>query len=237
VWEDNPRSAATRGPRHCPRSGSLRCRDEGCDFAIAAKRNTAMWRACAGIGEQEWADAQDMPGAQVAACDYAPAGWPDDTYTIVRRVRVDADSPPTHARGGGAPSTPTSSRLPWRGPPPTPTRSASSSPTSPSTFTATNARPPRTSRPGSGAAPTSRTGSVKPSSVPRCGASHLDTHRNPSTRSVIRGHKPAHQAAHAAQTHPSPRTCAKSRPTWGSGSERLVPLSVGRRFRRTSGYS
>lgn len=63
---------------------------EGCDFAIAAKRNTAMWRAFAGIAEDGWVDAEGMPGAQVAAVDYAPAGWPADTYTIVRRVRVDA---------------------------------------------------------------------------------------------------------------------------------------------------
>ena len=33
----------------------------------------------------------DMPGAQVAACDYAPAGWPEGTYTLVRRVAVAAD--------------------------------------------------------------------------------------------------------------------------------------------------
>jgi len=65
---------------------------EGCDFAIAAKRNTAMWRAYASIPEQAWADAQTMPGAQVAAADYSPAGWPAETYTIVRRVRVDAEA-------------------------------------------------------------------------------------------------------------------------------------------------
>jgi hypothetical protein len=65
--------------------------EEGCDFAIAAKRNTAMWRAYASIPEDGWVDALGMPGAQVAAADYAPAGWPPDTYTIVRRVRVDAE--------------------------------------------------------------------------------------------------------------------------------------------------
>jgi Transposase DDE domain group 1 len=65
--------------------------EQGCDFAIAAKRNTAMWRAYASIGPDEWVEALGMPGAQVAAVDYAPAGWPDDTYTIVRRVRVDAE--------------------------------------------------------------------------------------------------------------------------------------------------
>jgi Transposase DDE domain group 1 len=66
-------------------------RDADCDYAIAAKRNTAAWRAYAAIGESAWVAARDMPGAQVAACDYAPAGWPPGTYTIVRRVRVDAD--------------------------------------------------------------------------------------------------------------------------------------------------
>ena len=66
--------------------------EQGCDFGVAAKRNTAMWRAYAGIGEAEWADARGMPGAQVAAVDYAPTGWPEDTYTIVRRVRVEAEA-------------------------------------------------------------------------------------------------------------------------------------------------
>ncbi len=65
---------------------------EGCDFAIAAKRNSAMWRAYSSIDPDAWVDAKDMPGAQVAAVDYTPAGWPEDAYTIVRRVRVDADA-------------------------------------------------------------------------------------------------------------------------------------------------
>ncbi len=64
----------------------------GCDFAIAAKRNAAMWRAYASIEESAWVDAIGMPGAQVAAVDYAPTGWPEGTYTIVRRVRVDAEA-------------------------------------------------------------------------------------------------------------------------------------------------
>ena len=66
--------------------------EEGCDFAIAAKRNTAMWRAYASISRDAWVDAKDMPGAQVAAVDYAPAGWPEDSYTIVRRVRVETEA-------------------------------------------------------------------------------------------------------------------------------------------------
>ncbi len=66
--------------------------EQGCDFAIAAKRNTAMWRAYASIEPDAWIDAIAMPGAQVAATDYAPAGWPEHTYTIVRRVRVEAET-------------------------------------------------------------------------------------------------------------------------------------------------
>ena len=32
-----------------------------------------------------------MHGAQVAGCDYAPASWPDRTYTIIRRVKISVD--------------------------------------------------------------------------------------------------------------------------------------------------
>ena len=64
--------------------------DAGVDFAIAAKRNTALWRAYAGIAADQWTDAIDMDHAQVATCDYAPARWPPGTYTIVRRVPVAA---------------------------------------------------------------------------------------------------------------------------------------------------
>lgn len=66
--------------------------EQGCDFAIAAKRNTAMWRAYASIEADAWVDTIGMAGAQVAAVDYAPTGWPEHTYTIVRRVRVDAEA-------------------------------------------------------------------------------------------------------------------------------------------------
>ena len=33
-----------------------------------------------------------MPGAQVAEVDYVPAGWPHDTWCVVRRVKVDPDA-------------------------------------------------------------------------------------------------------------------------------------------------
>ena len=63
--------------------------DAEADFAIAAKRNPAMWRAYAGVPDSAWMPARDMPGAQVTAVDYAPEGWPPGTYTIIRRVRVN----------------------------------------------------------------------------------------------------------------------------------------------------
>ncbi|MCM3920644.1 transposase [Frankia sp. AiPs1] len=63
----------------------------GADFAVAAPRNAALWRAYAAVPETAWTDARDMHGAQVTAVGYAPAGWPPGTYTIIRRVRVPAE--------------------------------------------------------------------------------------------------------------------------------------------------
>ncbi|SNQ49786.1 hypothetical protein FRACA_3730001 [Frankia canadensis] len=62
----------------------------GVDFAIAAPRNSALWRAYAAVEENAWTDARDMTGAQVAASSSAPAGWPPGTYTVIRRVKVPA---------------------------------------------------------------------------------------------------------------------------------------------------
>ena len=78
----------------------------GCDFAIAAKRNPAAWRALAAVPDEDWQDARGMAGAQVAACDYTPAGWPAGTYTLIRRVQVPTEQlsadpqspPPPHRR-------------------------------------------------------------------------------------------------------------------------------------------
>jgi hypothetical protein len=65
--------------------------DAEADFAIAAKRNTALWRAYRAIPPEAWAPTRDMHNAEVAAIDYAPEGWPPGSYTIVRRVRVPAE--------------------------------------------------------------------------------------------------------------------------------------------------
>lgn len=62
----------------------------GADFAIAAKRNPAAWRAERAVPAGVWRPAKAMEGAEVAECGYLPAGWPPGTRTIVRRVRLDA---------------------------------------------------------------------------------------------------------------------------------------------------
>ena len=52
---------------------------ENMAFAIGAKRITSMWKALAGIEDNAWRDAIDMPNAQVAVSPYRPADWPEET--------------------------------------------------------------------------------------------------------------------------------------------------------------
>jgi hypothetical protein len=61
----------------------------GAEFAIGAKRIAPMWRLLDGISEQDWAEAIDMPGAQVAVADYRPDWWPAKTFLLIRRVRLE----------------------------------------------------------------------------------------------------------------------------------------------------
>ena len=60
----------------------------GADFAIAAKRNEAAWRAERDVEESSWVKARGME-AEVAECDYRPGGWPEGTRCVLRRVKVD----------------------------------------------------------------------------------------------------------------------------------------------------
>jgi hypothetical protein len=63
----------------------------GADFAIAAKRNSAVWRAIHTVPDDAWRPARGMAGAEVARVDYTPAGWPEGTWAVARRVRVRAE--------------------------------------------------------------------------------------------------------------------------------------------------
>ena len=133
----------------------------GCDFAIAAKRNSAAWRALSAVPDDQWRSARGMANAQVAACDYAPAGWPPGTYTIIRRVKIGLDQLSADPVPGAAgPSRRTSSRWHWAAPPTTSGRSASSSPTSPPTPVTTSAW-----KRGSATGPASRNASARPSTA------------------------------------------------------------------------
>jgi len=72
--------------------------DNECDFCLGITRNPAVWRAAAAIVADAWTEAVGMKGAQVAVCDYAPAGWPPGTTCLVRRVRVAAADVSTDPR-------------------------------------------------------------------------------------------------------------------------------------------
>jgi hypothetical protein len=62
----------------------------GCDYSLGATRNPAAWRAAMAIPDSAWRKAKRMRGAQVAVCDYTPAGWPPGNACVVRRVKVRA---------------------------------------------------------------------------------------------------------------------------------------------------
>ena len=72
-------------------AGQLACaaHDAKIAFAIGAKRIAPLWRLLAGIVEDDWRDAIDMDGAQVAVAKYCPDWWPADTRLLVRRVLLD----------------------------------------------------------------------------------------------------------------------------------------------------
>ncbi|RBY80537.1 hypothetical protein DQ238_08085 [Geodermatophilus sp. TF02-6] len=60
------------------------------DFSIGVRRGEAVWAAVSRVPAGGWAPAKGMPGTEVAVADYAPAGWPQGTVCIVRRVRHNA---------------------------------------------------------------------------------------------------------------------------------------------------
>jgi hypothetical protein len=63
--------------------------DEHIAFAIGAKRIAPLWRLLGGIAEDDWDEAIEMDGAQVAVAEYCPDWWPANTRLLIRRVRLD----------------------------------------------------------------------------------------------------------------------------------------------------
>ena len=63
--------------------------DAHISFAIGAKRIAPLWRLLAGVAEDDWHDAIDMDGAQVAVAEYCPDWWPASTRLLIRRVLLD----------------------------------------------------------------------------------------------------------------------------------------------------
>jgi hypothetical protein len=69
-----------------------RLRRERTRFTVSVPRNSAMWSSLERIPEPAWADALDMPGAQVAETTYRPGGWKHEPLRlIVRRVPFKAE--------------------------------------------------------------------------------------------------------------------------------------------------
>ena len=69
--------------------------DEHISFAIGARRIAPLWRLLDGIAEDDWHEAIEIDGAQVAVADYRPDWWPDwwpaNTALLIRRVRLDPE--------------------------------------------------------------------------------------------------------------------------------------------------
>jgi len=54
-------------------------------FTVSVPRTAAMWKLTAQIPEDAWAQATDLPGAQVAQISYTPDGWRHEPLRLVVR--------------------------------------------------------------------------------------------------------------------------------------------------------
>jgi hypothetical protein len=63
----------------------------GVEFAIGAKRIAPLWRILDGVAADDWVDAVDMGGAQVAVAAYCPDWWPVANRLLIRRVALAPD--------------------------------------------------------------------------------------------------------------------------------------------------
>ena len=82
-WPPCPRRRGLRAGWRCaptpatsPGNWPRAAHDAKIAFAIGAKRIAPLWRLLAGIAEDNWHDAIDMNGAQVAVAEYCPDWWP-----------------------------------------------------------------------------------------------------------------------------------------------------------------
>ena len=151
--------------------------DARISFAIGAKRIAPLWRLLAGIAEDDWHDAIEMDGAQVAVAEYCPDWWPADTRLLIRRVALDPAQVSADPRSRRRRTLhPDQRALPI----PELARARAIYAYS---FILTNLdvsartrRPPRST--GTGTAPRWRTSSATASSAPPCGTSPPDTPRS-----------------------------------------------------------
>ena len=60
-------------------------RKAGARFTVSVPRTAAMWKLIAQIGEDAWAEATDLPGAQIAQAFYTPDGWHHEPLRLIVR--------------------------------------------------------------------------------------------------------------------------------------------------------
>jgi len=77
------RVAARAGAGYFAGQVARAAHEEHIFFAIGARRIAPLWRLLDGIGEDDWTDAIEMDGAQVAVADYRPDWWPANTTLLI----------------------------------------------------------------------------------------------------------------------------------------------------------
>ena len=71
------------------------CVERGIQFAIGAKRNTAVVRAAAAAADARWVPTIGMDDTELAIIDYLPGAWPPGVVCIARRTRIPVERIPT----------------------------------------------------------------------------------------------------------------------------------------------
>ena len=71
------------------------CIERGVQFAIGAKRNSAVVTAAAVPPDHQWIPAIGMADTELAIIDYLPGQWPAGAVCIARRTRIPVERIPT----------------------------------------------------------------------------------------------------------------------------------------------